>query len=141
MESNLGWDFSTLYSRVGGGGVLKRSFASSFVSFCLEKDQKKIWSVFWSIPSRGAFQLFCLTPPVFYFPLGGLGCLVPPPGSKTRPPGAEQKNSKLPSATLELTWKNFARERLTVWGKLIIEEFGIDEHDERDYASRALQAI
>ena len=42
------------------------------------------------------------------------------------------------------TWKNFARERLTVWGKLIIEEFGIDEEDvtrEIDYASRALQAI
>ena len=42
------------------------------------------------------------------------------------------------------TWKNFARERLTVWGKLIIEEFGIDEEDvtriitrEVDYASRA----
>ena len=33
---------------------------------------------------------------------------------------------------------------MTVWGKLIIEEFGIDEEDvtrEIDYASRALQAI
>ena len=31
----------------------KCNFASSFVSFCLKKDQSKFWPVFWSIPSRG----------------------------------------------------------------------------------------
>jgi hypothetical protein len=42
------------------------------------------------------------------------------------------------------TWKNFTRERLTGWGKLISEEFGTDEEDvirEIEHASRAIQAI
>ena len=64
---------------------------SSFVPFCLKKDQKKnLVSFLVDSIAREHLAFLALTPPEFFtFPGGGSwGVLIwaPPPGSKTRPP-------------------------------------------------------
>ena len=110
--------------------VLKKcSFASSFVPFCLKKDQKKnLVSFLVDSIAREHLASLALAPPEFFdFPGGGVqtppefftfpgggswGVLIcpPPPGSKTRPPmchahAASNSKFKLQTSNYEQTEK------------------------------------